>query len=69
MNEPIAHDLLGRPLDPIEAELLDLYRRLEALSSREDLPPALAANARQALVMLWNACNDLALIDEPPRVD
>jgi hypothetical protein len=63
------HDLLGRPLDATERELRDLYRQLERLALLPDLAPNVAANVRQALVMLWNACNDLALISDPPTVD
>lgn len=62
-------DLLGRPLTRDDQELLDLYARLKALSSRHDLPPVVTANARQAMVMLWNACNDLALLSEEPGCD
>lgn len=62
-------DLLGRPLTRDDQELLDLYARLKALSSRQDLPPVVTANARQAMVMLWNACNDLALLSEEPGCD
>jgi hypothetical protein len=29
----------------------------------------MTANVKQALVLIWNACNDLALIDEEPGVD
>lgn len=54
-------DLLGRPLSQDERELLDLHARLQALAARTDLPPVVTANAKQAMVMLWNACNDLAL--------
>ena len=62
-------DLLGRPLTKDDLELLDLYARLKALSSRSDLPPIATANVKQAMVMLWNACNDLALIAEEPGCD
>jgi hypothetical protein len=62
-------DLLGKVLDKDERELLDLYERLKALSARSDLPPVMTANVKQALVLIWNACNDLALIDEEPGVD
>ncbi|MFO1053616.1 MAG: hypothetical protein U1F36_15485 [Planctomycetota bacterium] len=62
-------DLLGREMTAEERELLDLYRRLLAMSARTDLPPCASANVKQAMVMLWNACNDLALIAEEPRVD
>ena len=62
-------DLLGRELSADERELLDLYERLRGLAARRDLAPCVTANVKQALVMLWNACNDLALIAEEPRVD
>lgn len=62
-------DLLGKPLSRDDRELLDLYGRLVAISKRDDLPPVVTANVKQAMVMLWNACNDLALIDEEPGCD
>ena len=64
-----AKDLLGNPMTADERELVDLYTRLKALSRREDVPPVVSANAKQALVMLWNACNDLALVCEEPGCD
>ena len=62
-------DLLGRPLTADDRELLDLYGRLKTLSARRDLPPVATANVKQAMVLLWNACNDLALIYEEPGCD
>lgn len=62
-------DLLGNALTKDDRELLDLYARLKALSTRTDLPPVATANCKQAMVMLWNACNDLALIGEEPGCD
>ncbi len=62
-------DLLGNPLTKDDVELLDLYRRLKALSARADLPPVATANVKQAMVMMWNACNDLALLHEEPGCD
>ena len=62
-------DLLGNPLSQDERELVDLYARLKALSARTDLPPVATANVKQAMVLLWNACNDLALICEEPGCD
>jgi hypothetical protein len=62
-------DLLGNALSKDDKELLDLYARLKALAVRTDLPPVVTANAKQAMVMLWNACNDLALIAEEPGCD
>ena len=64
-----AKDLLGRPLTADERELLDLYGRTRALSARTDLPPVASANVKQAMVLLWNACNDLAIVDEEPGCD
>jgi hypothetical protein len=57
-------DLLGRPLTPVETELLDLYHRLKALLERDDLGPCARAAARNALAALWNGVNDLALEHE-----
>ena len=65
----LTHDLLGKPLSQDDRELLDLYERLKALSRRNDLPPVASANCKQAMVLLWNACNDLALIYEEPGCD
>ena len=62
-------DLLGNPLTKDERELLELYARLKTLSGRTDLPPVATANVKQAMVMLWNACNDLAIVCEEPGCD
>lgn len=62
-------DLLGRPLTQDEKELLELYRRTKALGERTDLPPCVTQNAKQAMVMLWNACVDLDLLFEEPGSD
>lgn len=67
--QPQDRDLLGRPLAEHERELLDLYRRLVAASSRVDMPPCALMNCRQAMVMLWNACVDLDLVFEEPGND
>ena len=64
-----ATDLLGNTLSTDERELVDIYQRLKALSGRDDLPPVATANVKQAMVLMWNACNDLALIYEEPGVD
>ena len=64
-----ATDLLGNALSSDDRELADIYTRLKAISQREDLPPVATANAKQAMVMMWNACNDLALICEEPGCD
>lgn len=60
-------DLLGRPVDEAERELLLVYEQLKTLSAREDLPPCALMNARQAMVMMWNACADLNLVAEDPE--
>ena len=69
MTEPNQTDILGRPLEDHERELLEIYERLKKLSADDSLPPCATANARQAMVMLWNACNDLDLVYEEPGVD
>ena len=62
-------DLLGNEFTADEQELVDLYRRLKTMSARDDLPPVATANVKQAMVLLWNACNDLALLHEEPGCD
>jgi len=62
-------DTLGRATNKDEQELVALYRRLHALSQRKDLPPCALMNIKQAMVLLWNACNDLCLILEEPGCD
>ena len=64
-----ATDLLGNALSTDERELVDIYTRLKTLSQRDDLPPVVTANVKQAMVLMWNACNDLALICEEPGCD
>jgi hypothetical protein len=66
---PQKTDLLGTPTTKDEQDLLAIYRQLEALSQRQDLPPCAQMNVKQAMVMMWNACNDLGLISEEPRGD
>jgi len=68
-ENPPVRDLLGRELDHDERELIDLYNRLRQLSEREDIAPCISMNAKQAMVMLWNACNDLGLIYEETDTD
>lgn len=63
------HDVLGRPIDASEKQLLQIYQDLKALSSRDDLAPCALMNVRQAMVMMWNACNDLDLVFEEPGND
>ncbi len=62
-------DLLGNAFTAEDRELLDLYARLKLLGARTDLPPVITANCKQAMVLLWNACNDLALLCEEPGCD
>lgn len=57
-------DLLGRPLDATEQELLQAYDALKRLARRETLPPCAARNVRKALACLWQATNDLQLQHE-----
>jgi len=64
-----ATDLLGNVFSADERELVDIYTRLKTLSQRDDLPPVATANVKQAMVLMWNACNDLALICEEPGCD
>jgi hypothetical protein len=68
-NDKDRNDQLGHPLRAEERELLELYRRLRELSARTDLEPCALMNCKQAMVMLWNACNDLGLVGEEPGVD
>lgn len=62
-------DLLGRTMTADEQRLLSLYRELMALCRRDDLPPCALANVKQAMVHLWNACNDLCLVPDEPGCD
>ena len=64
-----ATDLLGNVLSEDERELVDIYSRLKVLSQRDDLMPVATANVKLAMVLMWNACNDLALICEEPGCD
>ncbi|MGE3173749.1 MAG: hypothetical protein AB7O97_14080 [Planctomycetota bacterium] len=62
-------DTLGKAMTADERELLALYRKLHQLSGKKDLPPCALMNVKQAMVLLWNACNDLCLIAEEPGCD
>lgn len=57
---------LGEPADAHEKELLELYQRLQNLTREPELAPCVQANCAQALVLLWNACNDLGLVASEP---
>lgn len=57
-------DLVGRPLQPGDAELLSAYETLKALALREDLSPSVISNVRQALAALAQAVNSAGLVHE-----
>jgi hypothetical protein len=54
-------DLLDSPLADHERQTLRVYQDLKALAGRDDLPPCVARNVRQALASMWQATNDLNL--------
>ena len=54
-------DLLGRPMDATEEQLLRLYAELKTLAAREDLAPCVERNVKQALACMWQIVNDLNL--------
>jgi len=60
MNTPTT-DLLGRPLEATEQELLDIYQALKQLAARSDLAPCAQSNVRRALSAMWQVTNDLDL--------
>ena len=68
MNTP-ERDLLDHDLSHDERDLLEIYDRLRKLSARKDVAPCISMNAKQAMVMLWNACTDLGLIYEETETD
>lgn len=59
-------DIQGRPMTDDEQALMSAYDTLKALVEREALAPCAAANVREALAALWQACNDLCLTDDRP---
>lgn len=69
MSNTPTTDLLGKKLSADEKEILELYQKLKELSARNDLPPAVLMNVRQAMVMMWNACLSQNLVYEEPGVD
>ena len=69
MSDTPTTDLLGKKLTDDEKEILQLYQKLKELSARNDLPPAVLMNVKQAMVMMWNACLSQDLIYEEPQVD
>lgn len=68
MAEDHRTDLLGRPLTGFEEALLGVYEDLKALLDHEGLAPCAVANVKDAIAVLWNAVNDLALTDDRPDV-
>ncbi|HZD66926.1 MAG TPA: hypothetical protein VE152_12580 [Acidimicrobiales bacterium] len=54
-------DLLGRPVEGADAELVAVYRALVDLAGREDLAPCVTANVRHALAFMAVAVADLGL--------
>ena len=66
MSNATETDIQGRPLTEDEAALMAAFRTLQALAER-DLAPCAAANVREALAALWQACNDLCLTDDRPN--
>ncbi len=58
-------DILGNALSDTEQEVLDIHLRLQALISREGLPPCVEANARHALAATWQIVTDLDLTYSP----
>ena len=65
MSQPT--DIQGRSLTADEQALLSAYETLKGLLDR-GLAPCAAANVREALAALWQACNDLCLTDDRPNV-
>lgn len=61
-------DILGNPMTDDEKALLSAYEHLTQLLALEGLSPAAAANVREAVASLWQAVNDLGLVDEHPGV-
>ena len=61
----IEHDFLGRPIDDVERQVLEVYDRLKLLAGRSDVAPCVTANSRAALAVMWQVVNDLDLDNEP----
>lgn len=58
-------DLLGNAMTDAEQKLVSAYRMLESLQD-EELSPSARANVAEAIAALWQAVNNLALIDDRP---
>ncbi len=57
-------DLLGRPIDPLHREVLDLYLRTKRLCVRKGVPPCAARNLRKSLACLYQVVNDRGIVFE-----
>ena len=57
-------DLIGRPVDPLHGEILDLYERTKALCARNDLAPCDARNLRKSLACLYQSVNGAGIVFE-----
>ncbi len=63
-----ARDLLGRPLEAVEREVLAAHEQLLRIAARSDLAPCVRANTLAALALTWQMANDLDLpVDTPPE--
>ena len=54
-------DLLGKPLNAQERDLMEIYDALKTLAADQDTPPCVVRNVRAALSAMWQATNDLGL--------
>jgi hypothetical protein len=54
-------DLLGRPLNGSEEQLLQVYVALKMLAADSHLPPCAERNVKKALACMWQVVNDLDL--------
>ena len=64
----MGRDLLGREMTESEKALLAAYEELKRLLDRDDLAPCTRANVAEAIAALWQAVNDLALVEDRPSV-
>ena len=55
------NDLLGRPIEGTDAQMLRLYRELKALAAQPGLPPCTERNVKKALACMWQIVTDLNL--------
>ena len=57
-------DILNRPVDSLDREILDLYLRTKVLCVRKDLPPCASRNLRKSLACLYQVVNDGGVVFE-----